>query len=264
MNPASRTDDGRTDAQTRLPRRRFLAIGAGVGATLLAGCSGSGGAAPETGEFRLLVSDQPADIGDFDSLDVTLDTARIFRADTATEGTAEPTTQETTAETETPDGTTAASTTEEETVDGTEADDTEAENGTEAAEAADAEDYTVIDLDGATVDLTQVVGDAAIGVFEGELEVGSYAKIELHVEAVDGVVDGESVAVKIPSEKLQLTRPFEITAEEPVEFVFDINVVKRGPTNGYILTPVISESGVAGRDVEYEEVPRTETTTAAE
>ncbi len=56
---------------------------------------------------------------------------------------------------------------------------------------------------------------------------GPYSKIELYAESVDGVVDGESVDVKIPSEKLQLTKPFEVVAGESVDFVFDINVVKR-------------------------------------
>ncbi|TKX82915.1 DUF4382 domain-containing protein, partial [Halorubrum sp. SS5] len=33
-----------------------------------------------TGDFRLLISDAPADIDDFDRLDVTLDRARVFEA----------------------------------------------------------------------------------------------------------------------------------------------------------------------------------------
>lgn len=253
MSPRSRTDEDRTDTQTRVPRRRFLAIGAGVGATLLAGCSGSGGTAPETGEFRLLVSDQPADIGDFDSLAVTFDSARVFRAEQAPTTDSETTADENETTTQESDGTTTSD-------EGTTAATTDAES----TEEEDDQDFTVLELDDPTVDLTQVLGEDAMGVFEGELEAGTYSKIELAVSDVEGVVDGETVAVKVPSEKLQITNSFEISADEPVEFVFDINVVKRGPTNGYNLTPVISESGVAGRDVEYEEVPRTETTTAAE
>ncbi|MEF8827235.1 MAG: hypothetical protein V5A27_12990, partial [Halapricum sp.] len=78
-------------------RRRVLAVGAGTSVTLLAGCStdttGSdpdgGGSSPDdtdseastAGRFRLLISDQPVAIDDFDELDVSLDRARIFAED---------------------------------------------------------------------------------------------------------------------------------------------------------------------------------------
>ena len=93
-------------------------------------------------------------------------------------------------------------------------------------------------------------------MFDGELREGRYTKIELYAADVVGVVDDEEVEVKIPSGKLQIVKSFEVRAGETVSFVFDINVVKRGP-NGYNLLPVISESGVAGEDVEVEEVDRT-------
>ncbi|MHC3379500.1 DUF4382 domain-containing protein [Haloarcula sp. H-GB5] len=262
-------------------RRRFIATGAGVSVGLLAGCSGSsdsGGSDGTSGDgtsdgvstdedemtdvggtvgtFRLLISDQPAAIGDFDSLDVSFSKARIFHAkdseetdesDDATEtGSTETVTADAT-ETDTAEPTATADD------DGTA--DEEEDEDEEENEKADGGDsgFEVRDLDGATVDLTKVLGDKAIGVLDGELEAGRYSKIELYAESVDGVVDGESVDVKIPSEKLQLTKPFEVVAGESVDFVFDINVVKKG-NGGYNLLPVISESGVAGRDVEVEEV----------
>ncbi|MGQ3329565.1 hypothetical protein [Halorubrum sp. FL23] len=73
-------------------------LGAGASAAMLAGCAGDGGLVPSdgsdgtddsdgsdgaetlTGNFRLLISDAPADIGDFDRLDITLGEARIFEA----------------------------------------------------------------------------------------------------------------------------------------------------------------------------------------
>jgi len=236
-------------------RRRFIATGAGVGVGLLAGCSGSSDSGSDgtsddatmddggaVGAFRLLISDQPAAIGDFDSLNVSFSRARIFRASEETEDTA---TETATAD---PTGTETADSTEAETTDPTETE-TPDDDADEDADGG----FVVRDLDGATVDLTEVVGDRAIGVLDGELEAGRYSKIELYAESVDGVVDGESVDVKIPSGKLQLTKPFEVVAGESVEFVFDINVVKKG-NGGYNLLPVISESGVAGRDVDVEEV----------
>ncbi|WP_206043396.1 DUF4382 domain-containing protein [Haloarcula rubripromontorii] len=241
-------------------RRRFIATGAGVGVGLLAGCSGSSDSGSDgtsddgtsddatmadggaVGAFRLLISDQPAAIGDFDSLNVSFSRARIFRASEETEDTA---TETATAD---PTGTATADSTEAETTDPTETE-TPDDDADEDADGG----FVVRDLDGATVDLTEVVGDRAIGVLDGELEAGRYSKIELYAESVEGVVDGESVDVKIPSGKLQITKPFEVVAGESVEFVFDINVVKKG-NGGYNLLPVISESGVAGRDVDVEEV----------
>lgn len=277
-----------------MDRRKFLGTATAVSATLIAGCGGSsgdgaagdgsttdgdatdgsdGGTTASTGAFRLLISDRPADIGDFDSLDVTFDSARVFKAESDEDEDAEATdTEATSSETETETGTETDTETETETETGTDSEtETETETETEKtdeSDTADAEEsdedgeggFETFDLDSPTVDLTEVVGDKAIGVLDGELETGRYAKIELSVEDVEGVVEGETVPVKVPSNKLQITKPFEITAEGTVEFVFDINVVKKGP-NGYNLLPVIGESGVAGKDVEVEEVEADEQTT---
>ncbi|ELZ55902.1 MULTISPECIES: DUF4382 domain-containing protein [Halorubrum] len=286
-----RTQDDSTD---RFRRREFVALGAGASATLLAGCAGADETAPSdgsdgsdgsetlTGNFRLLISDAPADIGDFDELNVTLSEARIFESqddaedDDENEGDDEgdaeddeteddedvggnesdPTGNETETGGDSPNGTEEADEDDEEEADG---DGDEEEGGDEEEADGDGDEagdrgYAVVDLDGATVDLTQVIEDDAIAVFDGELPAGSYEKIELDVSDVQGIVDGNEVEVKLPSEKLQITNGFEVTPDEPVSFVFDINVVKRGPNNGYILRPVISGSGVAGRDVEVNEI----------
>jgi hypothetical protein len=250
-------------------RRRFLVAGASVGATLLAGCASdtdpgesdgaatstdatggdptaSGGTTTAYGNFRLLISDQPVAIDEFDSLVVTLDRARVFRTE-GDDGTATPTGNATA--TPTPDGngtaTSTATPTETPTPDG---------DGQAGGEDGDQRGFSIVDLDGAAVDLTRVVGDKAITVFDGDLPTGRYTKIELYAAEVDGVVDGETVDVTIPSGKLQITKPFEVVAGESVDFVSDINVVKRGNAGGYNLLPVISESGVAGEDVEVTEI----------
>ena len=261
-DPQSTPDHGRTDdrSESAVRRRAVIAAGGTAGATLFAGClseqspadedededenEGEGeseeGAEEQDEEtadrdgsnFRLLISDLPADIGDFDSLNVSFDSARIF------------------------DGG------EESDMDGAdeEADDEPADSNAASGDGVDRRrGFYILDLDDATVDLTQVVGDKAIGVFEGELSEGQYNKIELYVSAIEGIVDGDEAEVRVPSEKLQLTSSFEIRADEPVEFVFDINVVKRGPNNGYNLQPVISQSGVNGTDVEVEEIDGDET-----
>lgn len=266
----------------RLRRRTFIGASGGVGATLLAGCTaesdrpGHDSADESTdgesstddnssdengssGNFRLLISDLPADIGDFDSLDVSFDRARIFRAggddeaeSTDNDGngdTSAPATSEADDTTDDDEDEADGGTGDEET-DGTGDDDDDTE---ETGNGSNGRGFFELDLEGATVDLTRVVGGKAMKVFDGELEAGRYNKIELYAVDIEGIVDGEVVEVKIPSEKLQIVKPFEVTEDEPVTFVFDINVVKKGH-GGYNLLPVISKSGIVGEDVEVDEI----------
>ncbi|MGM5482176.1 MAG: DUF4382 domain-containing protein [Nanobdellota archaeon] len=155
--------------------------------------------------FRMLVSDAPADIADFDNMDVELGRTRIF---------------------------------------------SENEAGFEERE---------LDV---TVDLTQLVGAASTEVLETELEPGVYNKVELYVDSIKATVNNESADVFVPSGKLQLVKSFEIVKDDVTTFVFDINVVRKGQGNEYNLLPVISESGVVGKDLaesEVEEVEENET-----
>ncbi|MFB6109998.1 MAG: DUF4382 domain-containing protein [Halodesulfurarchaeum sp.] len=290
MSQQSPSDRDRIDS--RVPRRRVLALGAGIGISLLAGCSsgsdagtettdgadgttadggstagdrtttGDGSTAEDVGHFELLISDRPADIDDFDRLSVTFDSARIFEkgSDSTAEAggtttaepstTTEPRTETTTAVTGTPQGTTDGEGGSESQADGN-----EAETGTAG--------FVLLELDDPTVDLTRVVGKDAIPIFAGKLPTGTYTKIELNVAAVEGVVDGDSVPVTVPSGKLQIVNPFTVSAENPVRFVFDVSVVKKGP-NGYNLLPVISESGVAGTDVPVNVLEGERTTTQSQ
>lgn len=119
------------------------------------------------------------------------------------------------------------------------------------------ENFTSIQLeDRPTVDLTQVKGDRAISIIQDELDAGNYSAVHLQVSDVQASMDNESATVVVPSERLKINKPFEISANSTTEFVFDINVVKRGQSGSYNLLPVISESGVAGQDVEVERVSR--------
>jgi hypothetical protein len=299
----SREQDRASETETtEYFRRHILAVGAGTGALMLAGCStdttgadpdGDGSSSDGTdsggsaaGTFRLLISDQPVAIDDFDELNVSFDRARIFpesaededgdedEEDASEDGESDPDEDEGDEPEDEADETEADGgendSDEDDEDDGTADEENETEDEENETEddpedgADDSEDdgaadddqrgFQVIDLDNATVDLTQVVGDKAIGVFEGELEEGRYTKIELYAADVEGIVDGESVDVKIPSGKLQIVKPFEVVAGETLSFVFDINVVKKGQKQAYNLLPVISGSGVAGRDVEAEEI----------
>jgi hypothetical protein len=156
----------------------------------------------DSGQFELLISDQPAAIEDFDYLNVEFSHANVFASS----------------------------------------------NGSEEVQR--------VSLNGTSaVDLTQVKNLSAESLINTSLPAGNYSKIELYSERINASADGEDVEVKIPPEKLMLTKPFEIKPNSTTSFVFDIQVVLRGNqqnNQGYILKPVISDSGVAGEDVEVE------------
>jgi hypothetical protein len=291
----SQAEDQTSETETtEYFRRHILAVGAGTGATMLAGCSADttgadldddGSSSDDTdsgstaaGTFRLLISDQPVAIEDFDELNVSFDRARIFSEGAEEEEEDNETEQEEdedelengeneTEEDELEDEDELENgdneTEEDEQEDELESGDNETEEDDGRADDGDQRGFQVIDLDGATVDLTQVVGDKAIGVFEGTLEEGRYTKVELYAADVEGILEDERVEVMIPSGKLQIVKPFEVVAGETLSFVFDINVVKKGQKQEYNLLPVISGSGVAGEDVEVEEVGE-ETSESAE
>jgi hypothetical protein len=153
------------------------------------------------GGFRLLVSDAPADIADFEYLIVELSKTRIFMIG--------------------------------------------------------GDGFEEKDLD-ASVDLTEVVGEASMEVLSTELEPGKYNKIELYVDSVDAKANGETANVMVPSGKLQIIKTFEIVEGQVTTFVFDINVVRKGQNNEYNLLPVISKSGVVGQDIDEDDVEEIE------
>lgn len=260
-----------------MKRRWFVYSGLGVGSSLLAGCTGddtddlqrtdsdsNGGTggdetvAEASGTFRLLISDQPTAIDDFESLDVSFESARVFRGD------GEGVEQDDDVIDDDVENSSAANNDDAEDAD-IEADNDDPVNTTETNDAGQSEGYVEFDLDGETVDLTEVIGDKAIEVLDEQLEEGKYSTIELRATDVVGIVDGAEVDVRIPSDRLRIVRPFEVVADEELSFVFDINVVRRGQQQRYNLLPVIGQSGVVGRDVEVDEIdPDSENETEAD
>ncbi|MFB6296123.1 MAG: DUF4382 domain-containing protein [Halobacteriales archaeon] len=233
-----------------------------------------GGGAATTGVVQFYLSDERNAIGDFEHLNVTITKVGFQRADA--EGDSED--NETETDEETPDRSTvtttenATATTDSTTttVDSTatsenatptgsptvtdESEDGEDESDDEEMEREDGEagGWTEYDVESRTVDLTRLQGDNATLLSEFDVPEGSYSKVFVHVSEVEGTLEnGESVNVKLPSEKLQLTKGFTVEANESVDFVFDITVFKAGNSGKYILKPVISESGT---DVPIEDV----------
>jgi len=114
-------------------------------------------------------------------------------------------------------------------------------------QAGEEDGWIEYDLDSpAEVDLTELIGDNATEIWSGQLDDGDYTKVFIYVEDVTGILndddDGETVNVKLPSNKLQISKPFTIS-DSVVNFVYDITVIKAGESGKYILKPQVAESG---------------------
>lgn len=98
------------------------------------------------------------------------------------------------------------------------------------------------------VDLTLLPGDKTQEIWRGNVPEGQYTQVFIHVTDVRGVLKetGQAVEVKLPSQKLQMSIPFEVTADTVTSFTYDLTVVAAGsPQSGikYILKPQIGQSG---------------------
>ena len=101
------------------------------------------------------------------------------------------------------------------------------------------------------VDLTTVIGDAAVEIVRTHIPEGHYSKVFIHVSEVRGELrSGDFTPVKLPSDKLQIVKPFEVRSDSLSSFVFDITVIAAGNQRSevkYVLQPVIGESGADQR-----------------
>jgi hypothetical protein len=98
------------------------------------------------------------------------------------------------------------------------------------------------------VDLTLVQGDKSQEIWRGNIPEAQYSKILIYVADVHGVLEetGQTVEVKLPSQKLQISKSFQITADVVTSFTYDLTVVATGtPQSGikYILKPQVNQSG---------------------
>jgi len=141
------------------------------------------------GNFAFLISDEPNDIGDFESLNVTI--SRV---------------------------------------------------GLQAAGSLKRLEFTP---ETRTVDLTQLHGEESQEIWRGNVLAGQYSQVYIYVSEVTGKLEstGQIVDVKLPSNKLHISMPFEVTTDSVTSFTFDITVVATGNNGKYILKPQIGESG---------------------
>jgi hypothetical protein len=216
------------------------------------------GSTADSGVVRFYISDEENAIGDFEHLNVTITEVGFQAAG----DTGDSTDDANETETEVPEGN--ETTTElpednetqtpEDNETQTPGDETEVpdDENDPADDEDESGDWVEYDVDDRTFDLTQLQGANASLLEEFDVPEGAYNKVFVHVDEINGTLDnGESVNVKLPSEKLQITQSFTVEGNDSVDFVFDITVHKAGNSGKYILTPVISESGT---DVPIEDV----------
>ena len=113
----------------------------------------------------------------------------------------------------------------------------------------EASQWIELDPEVEAVDLTLLQEDKAQEIWRGNVPEGQYTKVFIHVSDVSGVLKetGRPVSVKLPSEKLQIPKPFEVTGDSVVSFVYDVTVVQAGKSGQYILKPQVGQSGADQR-----------------
>ena len=97
-------------------------------------------------------------------------------------------------------------------------------------------------------DLTLLPGEETQELWRGNVPEGEYYKVVIHVSRVYGVLKttGGVLDIKLSSNKLQISKAFQVSAGNVTSFTYDLTVVKTGNArNGgkYILKPQAGESG---------------------
>ena len=222
----------------RLDRRSYLqATGAAaLGTVGLAGCVGRA-----TGTLATRVTDQPADIGDFESLIVTIEGVWLG-PEGAVSGAEDGDTDEADGDTNQEDGDTDGANSDTDEANSDETDDGENEN-----EPAGREYYEFDDPQEA--DLVQLQGEQTQLIDERSLSVASYRFLQLNISDVDGTLeDGSEATVDRPGNApLTFNEEFEVREDTRTSFTADFAPVRRGP-GSYLLRPVPQ-----GIEVSYEE-----------
>lgn len=90
------------------------------------------------------------------------------------------------------------------------------------------------------VDLKELKDTNATEIWSGNLEPGVYSKVFIYV---DNIRSDPEANIKLPSDKLQISIPFEVEDGEVTNFIYDITVIKAGQSGMYILQPQIAYSG---------------------
>jgi hypothetical protein len=96
-------------------------------------------------------------------------------------------------------------------------------------------------------DLTLLPGSETQVLWRGDVPEGDYSKVVIYVGSVQSTLksNGATIDIKLPSNKLQISSTFQVSASVVTSFTYDLTVVKAGNARNvkYILKPQIGESG---------------------
>lgn len=96
-------------------------------------------------------------------------------------------------------------------------------------------------------DLSQLPGDKTQELWRGDIPEGTYSKEVIYVSQVQGILKstGETLTIKLPSNKLQMSFTFEVSPDTVTSFTYDLTVIKtgNGKNSKYILKPQADQSG---------------------
>lgn len=133
--------------------------------------------------------------------------------------------------------------------------------GTEESEAGDEDDATPTDREyhefdePQEADLVDLQGEETQLIDERELDVETYAFIQLDTDGIDATLDdGSDATVEVPGNApLTFNEEFDIREETKTTFTADFTPVQQGATGEYVLQPVPD-----GITVVYEDEEATE------
>lgn len=96
-----------------------------------------------------------------------------------------------------------------------------------------------------TVDLALLPGEKAQEIWRGNIPEGQFTKVSIYVAHIEGILieTNDLTNVKLPSERLQISKPFEVKVDTLVSFVYDVTVVRAGQSGQYIIKPQLDQSG---------------------
>ena len=101
-------------------------------------------------------------------------------------------------------------------------------------------------------DLALLPGSKTQELWRGDVPEGDYSKVVIYVSSVQGTLKSNSttVEIKVPSNKLQISKAFQVSIGTITSFTYDLTVINAGNAKNakYILKPQISESGAQQLD----------------
>ena len=105
------------------------------------------------------------------------------------------------------------------------------------------------------VDLTLVQGDKTQEIWRGNIPEGEYNRVSIEVSEVLGTLKetGEAVEIKLPSQKLHISKSFNVSADDLTSFTYDLTVIAAGSAQSgikYILKPQVNQSGASHKPLD--------------